>query len=209
MKKLYIKIALFAFAFLASLSTVSAAPHSIPGVSDEIYERYYLLVDQATYNCPNVSNPNRVNTKLLWDLAKIENSFNPPSKMRGMLLAATCHESGYSPVAKGDRKFSKKGRAMAIGILQFWPWAKKYIDRKNPHQSAEFWMQRIVRQLPSIKRQCKGWRFKNRTRRWLAAWTKAVRAPKKSGRCYEKVKHYRLLKKWHRAIKKEYDCRGC
>jgi len=209
MQKLCIKIALFALVFLASLATSNAAPHSIPGVSDEIYERYYLLIDQATYNCPNVKNPDRVNVKLLWDLAKIENGFSPPSKMRGMLLAAACHESGYNPNAKGDRKFSKKRKAMAIGLLQFWPWAKKYIDRRDALQSAEFWMQRIVRQLPSINRQCKGWRFKSRTRRWLAAWTKAVRAPKKGGRCYEKVKHYRLLKRWHRAIKKEYDCRGC
>jgi|MDSV01.1.fsa_nt_gb hypothetical protein len=209
MQKLFIKIASFALIFFVGLSVANTAPHSIPGVSDEIYDRYYLLVDQATYNCPNVTNPDRVNVKLLWDLAKIENSFNPPAKMRGMLLAATCHESGYNPLAKGDRKFSKKRIAKAIGILQFWPWANKYIDRKDPRQSAEFWMKRIVRQLPSIKRQCKGWRFKNETRRWLAAWTKAVRAPKKGGRCYEKVKHYRLLKRWHRAIKKEYDCRGC
>jgi len=209
MQKLFIKIASFALVFFVSLSAANASPHSIPGVSDEAYDRYYLLVDQATYNCPNVKNPTRINVKLLWDLAKIENSFNPPDKMRGMLLAAACHESGYNPNAKGDRKFSKKRKAKAIGLLQFWPWASKYIDRRDALQSAGFWMQRIVRQLPSVRRQCKGWRFKSKTRRWLAAWTKAVRAPKKGGRCYEKVKHYRLLNRWHRAIKKEYDCRGC
>ena len=209
MRQLYVKIASFMFVFFVSLAAVYAFPHSIPGVSDDLYDQYYLIADQAIYNCPNVKDYRKVDTKLIWDLVKIENKFNPPKKMKGMLLAAACYESGYNPNAKGDRKFSKKRRALAIGILQFWPWASKYINRKDPHQAARFWMKQIVRQLPSIKRECKGWRFRSRTRRWLGAWTKAVRAPKKGGRCYEKVKHYYLLKKWHRTIKKEYDCRGC
>ena len=58
----------------------------------------------------------------------------------------------------------------------------------------------IKRQLKkSVKKNCS---FKSEKRKWLAAWVTAVRSPKKGGRCYEKVKHYGLLKRWHRSIKK-------
>ena len=94
----------------------------------------------------------------------------------------------------------KEREAKAVGILQFWPWAEKYIDRENPLESADFWMKRIKRQLKkSVKKNCS---FKSEKRKWLAAWVTAVRSPKKGGRCYEKVKHYGLLKRWHRSIKK-------
>tara|TARA_R110000824_G_scaffold285090_7_gene473339 strand:+ start:7114 stop:7827 length:714 start_codon:yes stop_codon:yes gene_type:complete len=161
---------------------------------------YQELVDEAVFNCPNVKNIIKVDEKLLWKLVAIEKKYDPPASLRGMLLAAACMESGYNPVARGDRKFSKKREAKAVGILQFWPWAEKYIDRENPLESADFWMKRIKRQLKkSVKKNCS---FKSEKRKWLAAWVTAVRSPKKGGRCYEKVKHYGLLKRWHRSIKK-------
>jgi hypothetical protein len=169
------------------------------GAINHLETKYSDVVHQAINNCPGLS-ANKINEKLIWDLVKIENKYNPPESLRGMVLAAACQESKYNPNAKGDRKFSKHRRPKAIGILQFWPWAKKYIDRKDPHQSANFWMKRIVKQLDtSIKRNCK---FRNKRRRWIAAWVTAIRYPKKGGRCYEKPKHYRLLKKWYRNIKK-------
>tara|TARA_R100000008_G_C3584365_1_gene171018 strand:+ start:1337 stop:2050 length:714 start_codon:yes stop_codon:yes gene_type:complete len=176
---------------------------------------YDELIDEAVFNCPNVRNVTKVNEALLWKLVAIEKKYNPPPSLRGMLLAAACMESGYNPQARGDRKFSKKRKPKAVGILQFWPWAEKYIDRENPTESADFWMKRIKRQLKkSVKKNCS---FKSEKRKWLAAWVTAVRAPKKGGRCYEKVKHYRLLKKWHKSIEKYrkrvkisgYDGCGC
>ena len=169
------------------------------GTADELKIKYSDVAYQAINNCPG-KKASTVNQKLIWDLIKIENKYNPPESLRGMLLAAACQESKYNPHAKGDRKFSKTRKPKAIGILQFWPWANKYIDRTNPFQSADFWMKRIVKQLStSVKRNCK---FRNEKRRWIAAWVTAIRYPKKGGRCYEKPKHYRLLKKWYRNIKK-------
>jgi len=172
--------------------------------TNQLEVKYSDVVYQAINNCPGLD-ASKVDQKLIWDLAKIENKYNPPESLKGMVLAAACQESKYNPNAKGDRKFSKRRKPKAIGILQFWPWAKKYIDRKDPHQSADFWMKRIVKQLDtSVKRNCK---FRNKKRRWIAAWVTAIRYPKKGGRCYEKPKHYSLLKKWYRNIKKEHEYR--
>ncbi len=169
-----------------------------PGTTNELYIKYDGIVNQAINKCPGLA-PNKVDKKLIWSLARIENKYNPPETLRGMLLAAACQESKYNPNAKGDRKFSKNRKPKAIGILQFWPWANKYIDRTNPLESADFWMKRIVKQLDtSVRRNCK---FRNVKRKWVAAWVTAIRYPKKGGRCYEKPKHYRLLKKWYRNIK--------
>ena len=55
-----------------------------------------------------------------------------------------------------SRKFSKsKKKPMAIGILQLWPiYEKMYpgLDRTNPQQSAEAWMNHIVKKIPKVKR---------------------------------------------------------
>jgi len=185
-----------------SVLSISAPPvHDEPvGCYSELYFKYKDIVNQAIHKCPGVS-PVKINRNFIWELAEIENKYKPPKSLRGMLLAAACQESKYNPKAKGDRRFSKKRRPKAIGLLQFWPWANKYINRLNPYQSAHFWMKRIKKQLKtSIPKQCK---FKSRKRRWLAAWVTAIRFPKKSGRCYEKPKHYRLLKRWRRNIKKD------
>ena len=172
--------------------------------SIDIQIKYADIIHQAINECPGLS-PDKVDEKLIRNLVEIENKYNPPESLRGMLLAAACQESKYSPNAKGDRKFSKTRKPKAIGILQFWPWANKYIDRTNPLQSANFWMKRIVKQLDtSVRKNCK---FRNIKRRWIAAWVTAIRYPKKGGRGYEKPKHYRLLKKWYRNIKKQYEHR--
>jgi hypothetical protein len=134
-------------------------------------------------------------------LIEIEQSFNPPSEMRGMLLSAACSESGYNPNAKGDRKFSKNKRTpMAIGILQLWPIYEKMfpgLDRTNPKQAAVAWMKHIVKKIPKVKRQCK---YKKPEKVWLAAWVTGIRYKKPGGRCKERPLHYRILKKWHKNI---------
>jgi len=177
---------------------------------------YDELHDQALFNCP-YAKMTEEKEKIISQLIEIEKTFNPPPEMRGMLLAAACMESGYNPLAKGDHKFSKsRKRPMAIGILQMWPIYEKMfpgLDRTNPKQAATGWMKHIVKKIPKVKRICG---YKTDYKIWLAAWVTGIRAPKEGGRCKERPLHYRLLKRWHKNIKKDRktaaDCKnkdGC
>ena len=163
---------------------------------------YEELLHQAVFDCRGVD-PNKINYALLDKLIEVEKSFNPPTGMKGMILAAACMESKYNPKAKGDRKFSKdKKTPMAIGIFQLWPiYEKMYpgIDRTDPEAAAKAWMGHIVKQLPKVKKRCK---YKTDDRTWLAAWVTGIRFKKPGGRCKEAPNHYRILKRWHRNIKR-------
>lgn len=161
------------------------------------------IVDAAVENCKYVKPERRNEAKrLASELYDIEKTFNVPKELKGMLLAAACVESGFNPLAKGDRKFSKsKKKPLAIGILQLWPWwerSRYKVDRKNPKSSATAWMKHIVRQIPSVKKKC---RPRTEKKMWIQAWVKAIRKPKPTGRCREKPKHLRYLKKMHKALK--------
>ena len=171
--------------------------------SEEIsYEEIRL---EAINDCKNI-NPEDVNEELIDQLIEVEKSFNVPSDVRGMLLAAACSESGYNPYAKGDYKFSKSGKKpMAIGLLQLWKWWESTsngygVDRTDPIASSKAWMTHIVKKIPKVKRTCK---FKSDKAIWVAAWVTAIRKPKKGGRCWEKPLHYKILKKWHKKIHKD------
>jgi hypothetical protein len=168
---------------------------------------YDEIRDQAIFSCPYAKIDNE-KVKIISLLIEVEKSFSVPPSMRGMLLAAACMESGYNPRAKGDKKFSKtKKKPMAIGILQQWKiYEKMYpgMDRTNPKDAATTWMKHIVKQLPKVKRQCN---YKTDRRNWVAAWVTGIRFKKPGGRCKESPKHYRLLKKWHRKVKKSREFR--
>ena len=174
----------------------------IPISYDEL--RYY-----AIHECRHNTEPN---TKIIDMLIRVEKTFNPPPEVRGMLLSAACMESGYNPLAKGDRIFSKNKKPKAIGILQQWPIYEKmfpWMDRRIPEDAARTWMTHIVKMIPKVKRQCK---HRTEEKVWIAAWVTGIRYKKPGGRCYERPLHYRLLRKWHKAIKsdrlKESYCRG-
>ena len=114
-------------------------------------------------------------------------------------------ESGHDPNAKGDYKvFKNKRLPRAIGILQQWPWYEKEygIDRTNHIEAASSWMKHIKRKLNKVRKNCG---FKSKHRNWVAAWVTAIRYPKEGGRCHEHPKHYKLLRRWHRQIKKSLD----
>ena len=177
---------------------------SIPPSDKLSADNYYTqMVEQARTNCRNRS-PDKVDTKLLWKLVDIEKHYKVPRALQGMILSAACAESGYNPKAKGDRKFSKsKKKPMAIGLLQLWPiYEKMYpgLDRTDPIAAAHAWMKHIIRQIPKVKRKCK---YRKERKIWVAAWVTGVRYYKPAGRCREKPKHLRILKKWQRAIKKK------
>ena len=172
-----------------------AAEHEIEITYDEI-------MAQAMNNCPHARDAN-IKPTILWELIKVEQQAGVPPSLRGMILAAACKESGYNPNAKGDKKFSKdKKTPMAIGILQMWKiYEKMYpgLDRTNPAEAARAWMSHIVKKIPKVKRQC---RYRPEEKVWVAAWVTGIRSKKVGGRCKERPTHLRLLKKWHRNIKK-------
>jgi len=170
---------------------------------------YEEIKEQAIWHCKNRS-PEKVVEPIIDLLIEVEKAYQVPSEVRGMLLAAACLESGYNPLAKGDRKFSKnKKKAMAIGIVQQWRWYEKYYgtDRTDPYSAADTWMRHIVSKLAKVKKQCK---FKSEKKLWIAAWVTGVRSPKDGGRCYQKPNHYKLLRKWHKNIRlNREDGDGC
>ena len=166
---------------------------------------YDEIHDEALFNCP-WAKMTAEKEKIISQLIEIEKKFNPPPEMRGMLLAAACMESGFNPGAKGDRKFSKtKKKPMAIGILQQWKiYEKMYpgMDRTNPKDAATTWMKHIVKMIPKVKKTCG---YKTDAKIWLAAWVTGIRYKKRGGRCRQVPKHYRLLKRWHKNIKKDRE----
>lgn len=167
---------------------------------------YEELHDEAMFNCPHATVSSE-NQKIIAMLVEIEKAYNPPPKMRGMLLAAACMESGFNPFAKGDHKFSKsKKKAMAIGILQQWPFYEKHYGtvRTDPKSAATSWMDHIVKQLPKVKKMCSR---RSKSKLWLAAWVTGIRSKKVGGRCNEVPLHYRLLKRWHKNISKDRKVR--
>ncbi len=172
--------------------------------SNEEPVSYEELRMQAILNCKNIKNVSSEDEKIIDDLIEIEQGYNVPKELRGMLLAAACQESGFDPFARGDHRFSKsKKKAMAIGILQMWPWWEKSrhgygIDRTDYKAAAHAWMSHITSRLPKVKKTCS---YKTPERLGVAAWVTAIRAPKDGGRCSEKPLHLALLKKWHRLIK--------
>ena len=189
------KMLLMVTTVLTILGTASSA-HAL-----EYEISYDEILAEAIENCPYAREQNIV-PAILWQLLEIEREAGVPKELRGMILAAACKESGYNAKAMGDRKFSKdKKTPMAVGIMQLWPYfEKRYgVDRTNAKEAAAVWMKHITKQIPKIKKQCK---YKKDSKVWLAAWVTGIRYKKPGGRCKERPTHYRLLKRWHRNIKK-------
>tara|TARA_A100001391_G_scaffold183988_1_gene151571 strand:- start:1001 stop:1648 length:648 start_codon:yes stop_codon:yes gene_type:complete len=166
-------------------------------ISYENSVTYDEIHDEAIFNCPWSKQMTEKKEKIVSLLIKIEMEQNLPSNLRGMLVAAACHESGFEVNAKGDYR---KGKPMALGLFQMWPWWEKAykIDRKDPEQSAVAYIKHIKKMYAKVGRQCNS---KTLTRKWLAAWATAIRAPKKGGRCNETPLFYKVVKKWHKNIK--------
>jgi len=119
----------------------------------------------------------------------VEQELGIPEHMLGMSVAAASVESGFNAAAKGDHKFSRRGRPKAIGVLQLWPWVEKYdVDREDVLSSTHFWLGHIQRVKKKTDRQC---RSRHPRTQWRQAWVTAVRYPKPSGRCREKPRHWR------------------
>jgi|TARA_R110000824_G_scaffold169788_3_gene346966 hypothetical protein len=192
-------------AFLLSLSLTKTASGKDPVSRTAVYSQITvsglsgadsILAERAVYSCKCASRTYEKAMRSLRNarrLLAVERRQKIPEFMIGMTLAAACSESCFNEKAKGDHKFSKKGKAKAIGILQLWPWVKKYgVNRQNLESSAVFWLTHVKRQLKKIKKICNP---STKTRAWRQAWVTAVRSPKKGGRCRETVKHWRRFLK--------------
>jgi len=148
-------------------------------------QTYSEIHEQAVYECSRgFITESRL--EVVEALVEIERTFfftydEVPESLRGFLLAAACRESRYNPLAKGDWRRSRRGKriAMAIGVLQLWPW----------------WIKAYGVDRTSVKRQ------------WIAAWVQTTRgAPVNKTnkyRCYQTPTHYKILKKWIRNIKQD------
>ena len=164
------------------------------------------IVDFAVKNCKHVSQSRQIEAyEVASILYSVENQYDVPKKLKGMILAAGCMESGFNPNAMGDRKFSKnKKTPRAVGVLQLWKYYERTYgtNRRDPQSSAESWMKHVVRMIPKVKKQC---RYTSPEKIWIAAWVTGIRYKKPGGRCRERPKHLRLLRKWQKLIAKSLD----
>ena len=165
---------------LIMLAVVSAPPD------------YDKLVDVAVRDCRVAVKG--ADKKVLRAMLQAEIDNGWPSRLRGAVLAAACHESGYSHSAEGDC-LVKRGRKVcrAVGVLQLWPWAK--IDRTDPVASAKLWTGTIARAVPKAKRKgCK--------KPWITAWNWVASGPK-NYRCDRVPNHVPVLRRFRWAWKRK------
>ena len=157
---------------------------------------------KRSLKCPNTKRQ-WLSTTILRKILYLERTYEIPTSLRGMTLAAACSESGFRANASGDYRYSKKRTPLAIGILQLWPWWEKAydIDRRNPLQSATAWLTHIDSLKEKVRRQCR-LSNKNTEHLWVKSWVTGIRSRKKGGRCNETPKHYTRLVKWRRSWRK-------
>jgi len=161
---------------------------------------YIDVAKISVESCSRVREKNRPSAiKIAREMLAVEKSMGVPKQFVGMSLAAACLESGFNPLAKGDKR---RKSFKAIGVLQLWPFYKKAYGtvRTDVVSSTESWLKHIKRMIPMVKKQC---RYKSIEKIWVAAWVTGVRYKKPGGRCMERPLHYRQLKKIRKAIKRQ------
>jgi len=84
---------------------------------------------------------------------------------RGMLLAKACFESRGNPHAVGDN-------GQAVGLLQLWPWADKWTDRRDPVGSGVTFLGAIGEAMKRTRRHCPGAK-----RLFVLTWIRVNRGP--------------------------------
>lgn len=178
-------------------------------------QTYSEIYEQAVYECSR-GTVAESRHEVVKGLVEIEREFffahpNVPESLRGFLLSAACRESRYNPFAKGDWRLRRgKKVAMAIGVLQLWPWwIKEYgVTRTDYVVSAKIWLDRIAYQYKKNKRYKRCQRLSDK-RQWIAAWVQTTRgAPvnkENNYRCKQVPTHYKILKKWIRNIKQDRE----
>jgi hypothetical protein len=134
---------------------------------------------------------------LVSELLHLEALAGVPIHLRGMTLAAACHESKFAPRVLAGAKRGDGGKAR--GMLQMWPWAQRYCGLGTPAQSgagmhdpvrqAECWLGNVRRLVRRAKQACCA-------DPWVSAWAWASSGAK-GYRC-RAPRHYSMLKRWQR-----------
>ncbi len=158
------------------------------------------LMHQALYSCRHLSKKRRakIDLKMFQRMLQLERENKVPVEFRGMTLAKACIESGYTSGIRGD---CKKDNCKAVGIIQLWPWTRRFgVDRNDPYASVRFLLERVQVGLKYLHRKCP--HVKGRLPRYQLAWLRINRGPKQHGkqRCEGLPHGLRLLKKWQKNI---------
>jgi hypothetical protein len=176
----------------------------------------------AIEQCPN-RYARDVPRDVLVELWRIDRS-GLPEAARGLVLAAACNESGY----RASGKCGDAGRS--CGMFQLMKWtipglraigAKGADPRLDWRAAARFYVSRVVRQIPRVRRHCRGRRgyATRESMLWASAVQTAVRAPKcaernTAGRCVRRVprcarrgsryeaKHWARLRQWRQWVQR-------
>lgn len=175
---------------------------------------HMALLLLALHSCPVNETPR---PEIVVSLFEIERELGGPDWPTGLLAAAACQESGYTPAGRcGD-----KGKS--CGIVQFQGWASDDIaahvrpedgcdadDARFCWQaSARFWVTHVRAQYEKrdwVRKRCRNWnRYPtHRDRWWASANATAVWNPKDGephctigGHRYE-TKHWKRLRAWRR-----------
>ncbi len=183
--------ALLAIALTAPAPCTAAKPKPITDVE---------LMHQALYSCRHLSSSRRakIDLKMFGRMLELEREHKVPTAFYGMTLAKACIESGYKSGIRGD---CKKGECKAVGIIQLWPWTRRFgVDRNDPYASVRFLLERVQVGLKYLHRKCP--HVKGKLPRYQLAWLRINRGPKQHGkqRCEGLPHGLRLLKKWQKKI---------
>lgn len=148
-----------------------------------------MCIQEANAICPLNKKPDPKIVKRLLEIGK------PLPKY--LVLAAACNESAIIPnPGKGDG-------GKAVGMFQFHPWAKKYIKKYSKKQlkdprldweaSALYYVSHNIRQLPRVRKYCKGkGKYTTRSLYLFASANKtAIRFPK----CLKRNQNNKCIKR--------------
>ncbi len=185
-----------ALALLAVISLCPAPSHAAKPAPITDVE----LMHQALYSCRHLAPSRRakIDLKMFGRMLDLEREHKVPTEFRGMTLAKACIESGYKTGIRGD---CRKGECKAIGMIQLWPWTRRFgVDRNDPYASVRFLLERVQVGLRYLHRKCP--HVKGKLPRYQLAWLRINRGPKQHGkqRCEGLPHGLRLLKKWQKKI---------
>ncbi len=140
------------------------------------------IEDTALAECRNAASqaPSRA---MMRAMLQAEEEVGVPHELRGMTLAAACHESGFSVSAIGDG-------GLAVGLLQMHPWwARAGVPRRDPYLAARAWLERIAGLVGRAHRYgC--WHG------WVTAWAWVAQGPR--GYTCRAPRHLAVLRRWQR-----------
>lgn len=161
------------------------------------------LLHEALYSCKNLARSRRhtIDLGIFWKMLELERRYDVPEAYRGMTIAKACIESGYTPDIAGDCK--KPGECKAVGMLQLWPWTKRFgVDRTDPIDSARFLLHRVRVGLQGrrLKRRCPN--IQSSLEAFRIAWLRINRGPLTGGRqrCHGTPHGLSRLRQWKNNI---------